>query len=173
MKQVSILIACIWLASTGMHAQAIVMDSLAMQSLAMDSVEADSVAASDTIELVLLVDDMANAIVHQDSLVRRLMEDKVLGIQRGKNMVEGYRVQVYSSNQQQVAKNEALLLQQELESQLDMPVYALSEPPFWKVRIGNFLTREEANIYRAAIVELFPKLQGSTYVVPDNVIITH
>lgn len=155
---------------------AMIVSALSIQAQDMvmaDSMIVDSVAIIDTIEVALLVDEMPNAVVHQDSLVRQLMRDKRLGIQRGQVQVNGFRVQVYSSNQQQVAKNEALSLQQTLESQLEKPVYALSEPPFWKVRIGNFLTREEATEYRTEIISLFPELQGSTYVVPDKVIIIH
>ncbi|MBR2936650.1 MAG: SPOR domain-containing protein [Paludibacteraceae bacterium] len=158
----SILIFAMVLSTLSIKAQDIVVaDSMAM----------DSIAITDTINIALIVDDMENAVIHQDSLIRQLMIDKRLGIQRGQVQVNGFRVQVYSSNQQQVAKNEALILQQTLESQLDMPVYAISEPPFWKVRIGNFLTREEATEYRTEIISQFPELQGSTYVVPDKVII--
>jgi hypothetical protein len=41
------------------------------------------------------------------------------------------------------------------------------------VRIGNFLTREEANNYRMTFVVQYPELQGSTYVVPDKIIIVN
>lgn len=143
------------------------------QDILVDTNTIDSTIINDTIEVVLIVDEMENAIIHQDSLVRQLMIDKYLGIQRGQIQVDGFRVQVYSSNQQQIAKNEALLLQQNLENQIDNPIYAISEPPFWKVRIGNFQTREEATEYRNEIISLFPELQGSTYVVPDKVIITN
>ena len=141
--------------------------------LSVDSVVLDSIAVEDTAHVVLLTDVMENAVVHQDSLVRELMINKRLGIQRGVHEVNGYRVQVFSSNQQQSAKNRALLLQQDLSSQLVEPVYAISEPPFWKVRIGNFLTREEANNYRMTFVAQYPELQGSTYVVPDKIIIVN
>lgn len=143
------------------------------QDILVDTNTIDSTIINDTIEVVLIVDEMENAIIHQDSLVRQLMIDKYLGIQRGQIQVDGFRVQVYSSNQQQIAKNEALMLQQNLENQIDNPIYAISEPPFWKVRIGNFQTREEATEYRNEIISLFPELQGSTYVVPDKVIITN
>lgn len=142
-------------------------------TLSVDSVVLDSIEAEDTVRVVLLTDIMDNAVVYQDSLVRELMINKRLGIQRGVQEVNGYRVQVFSSNQQQSAKNRALLLQQDLSSQLVEPVYAISEPPFWKVRIGNFLTREEANNYRMILVSQYPDLQGSTYVVPDKIIIVN
>ena len=76
-----------------------------------------------------------------------------------------------ASNRQQQAKNEALQLQQQMEPLLNMPIYALSEPPFWKVRVGNFKTREEANAYKDIFLNAFPHMSGSTYVVPDKIIL--
>ena len=131
----------------------------------------DSVTNDDTIKNVLITDIMKNAIIHQDSAIYRLMMDKYLGIERGQQEVSGFRVQVYSSNQQQQAKSESISLQQGLEKKLSQPVYVISEPPFWKVRIGNFRTRDEANQYKKTLLDLYPELQSSTYVVPDKVIV--
>lgn len=121
--------------------------------------------------MMLITDAMENVVVHQDSLITRLMEDKRVGRQRGQYEEDGFRLQVYASNVQQTAKNEALLLQQRLEPLIDVPVYAQSEPPFWKVRLGNFRTREEANRYKEIFLQDFPDLQGSTYVVPDKIVL--
>lgn len=136
-----------------------------------DSLNIQEDSLIDSVVVNLLVDEMPNAIVHQDSAIRQLMMDKFLGRVRGEITENGFRVQVYSSNQQQTAKNEALILQQQLQEQLDQPVYAISEPPFWKVRIGNFLSREEAVAYSTELISQRPDLQGSTYIVPDKVII--
>ena len=168
MKRILFLSSILWLALSALS-QNVEQDSI----LRLDSVVLDTIAAVDTVEVVLLTDVMANAVVHQDSLVRELMINKRLGIQRGVQEMNGYRVQVFSSNQQQSAKNRALLLQQDLSGQLKEPVYAISEPPFWKVRVGNFLTREEANNYRMTFIAQFPELQGSTYVVPDKIIVVN
>ena len=167
MKRILFLSSILWLALSALS-QNVEQDSI----LRLDSMVLDTIAAVDTVEVVLLTDVMANAVVHQDSLVRELMINKRLGIQRGVQEMNGYRLQVFSSNQQQSAKNRALLLQQDLSGQLKEPVYAISEPPFWKVRIGNFLTREEAIEYKNALVKQYVELQGSTYVVPDKVIVT-
>ena len=129
------------------------------------------VADNDTTQVVLITDVMQHTVIHQDSAVTQLMIDKRLGTQRTQQEIDGYRVQVYSSNRQQVAKNEALLLQQTLEPLLDVPVYTQSEPPFWKVRVGNFRTREEATLYKEVLLKDHPELQGSTYVVPDKIIL--
>ena len=133
----------------------------------------DSVPRRDTLDIVLLTDAMEHVVVHQDTLINELMLDKRLGRQRGQQELSGFRVQVYSSNQQQVAKNEAISLQQELKTKLDHPVYVVSEPPFWKVRIGDFLKREDANEYKEELLIQFPDLYGSTYVVPDKVTILY
>lgn len=128
-------------------------------------------AGQDTIAPILITDVMENAVVHQDSAITQLMIDKRLGTQHEQQVIDGFRIQVYASNKQQQAKNEALLLQQQLESAIDIPVYTVSEPPFWKVRVGNFKTREDANTYKEAFLQEFPDLQGSTYVVPDKIIL--
>ena len=119
------------------------------------------------------MDDMPNVVVHQDSSILQLMIDKKLGYQKGLQEVSGFRVQVYTSNVPQVAKNEALRIQNMFQQALDVEVYVLSEPPFWKVRVGNFKTRDDANAYKLIINELFPDLYRTTYVVPDIVTIVH
>ena len=144
------------------------------QEVGVDSVfVGDSVVVEDTLQAVLLTDVMENAIVHQDSTIRQLMIDKQMGIQRGKVEVDGFRVQVYSSNQQKTAKNEALLLQQKLEKSVNKTIYTISEPPFWKVRLGDFQTREEAVVYKNELIVQFPELQSSAYIVPDKIIIVN
>lgn len=137
-----------------------------------DSILVNDTISIDSIHITLIMDDMSNAIVHQDSTITQLMMDKVTGRVRGEQIIDGFRVQIYASNQQQVAKNESLMLQQRIEPLLDVPVYAISEPPFWKVRIGNFKTREEANTYKDILLNMFPDMVGSTYVVPDKITIT-
>ena len=137
-----------------------------------DSILVNDTVSIDSMHITLIMDDMSNAIVHQDSTITQLMMDKVTGRVRGEQIIDGFRVQIYASNQQQVAKNESRMLQQRIEPLLDVPVYAISEPPFWKVRIGNFKTREEANTYKDILLNMFPDMVGSTYVVPDKITIT-
>lgn len=129
----------------------------------------DTLATLD--EVTLITDQMPYAVVYQDSLVTQLMRDKRTGYMRGEQLIDGFRVQIYASNRQQEAKREATELQQRMADLIDMPVYTLSEPPFWKVRIGNFLTRDEANAYKMTFLQLFPEMVGSTYVVPDKIIV--
>lgn len=113
--------------------------------------------------------EMPGAVVHQDSSIYRLLQDKVEGVVRGQQETDGFRVQIYSSNRQQTAKTEALKLEKEFSEQLDVKVYVEYNPPFWKVRIGDFLTLDEANTYKDELLRRFPQLQSSTYIVRDRI----
>ena len=146
----------------------ILLTSCPLLLLAVDTLRVDSTVSHKN-SVRLIIDDMPNAVVHQDSSITRLMLEKYYGTQREAIRKVGFRVQVYSSNDPQSAKNEAFLLQQELIPSVNVEVYVLSEPPFWKVRLGDFKTRDEAKKYKEVINELFPDLYGSTYVVTDKV----
>lgn len=165
MKRISLFIVCC--IAIGMYCNAQNMDTMFYEE---ELIVSDSVLQNDT-TILHLVDIMENAIIHQDSTIYQLLLNKFLGTERKQQEINGFRVQVYSSNKQQFAKNESILLQHELEKNLSHPVYIISEPPFWKVRIGDFRTRDEANQYKELLIDLFPNLQSSTYVVPDKITI--
>lgn len=113
-----------------------------------------------------------NVIVVQDEAITRLMLDKQNGIERHQTEVQGYRVQVFSSNNQQTAKTEAFAIQKLIEdSQLETDIYVQYNPPFWKVRLGNFRTIQQAQQFKDEVVRVLPELQGDTYTVRDNIII--
>lgn len=116
-----------------------------------------------------IYDAMPYATVYQDSLITKLLEAKISGAERQEKEVDGYRVQIYSSNRQQIAKGEAISLQQQLSNQLDLPIYVQYMPPFWKVRVGDFQSYDGAREYKERIISLFPELQGDTYVVRDKI----
>ena len=159
-----ILIALLWV--VGVSAQELYLDTMPVDTLQVDTLQEDTLHT-------FILDAMPNVVVHQDSAITLLLEDKSYNRQRGQRQVSGFRVQVYASNTPQVAKNEALDLHETLSSQVSMAVYVISEPPFWKVRLGDFLTREEAIDYKNQLNILFPHLQGSTYVVPDQVTVNN
>lgn len=120
---------------------------------------------------VSIEDDMReNVTIHQDSAITRLIQDKILGASREQVQVSGYRVQIYSSNRQQTAKAEAFDLEKRLQqAELQVPIYVLYNPPFWKVRLGDFRTQEEAKLMKEEVIRRMPELQGDTYVVRDQI----
>ena len=83
--------------------------------------------------------------------------------------MDGYRVQIYSSNRQQTAKMEALELETNLKTEISQTIYVLYLPPFWKVRLGDFRTYDEAKDYKKEFVQQFPQMIGDTYIVRDKI----
>ncbi len=128
------------------------------------------VQAQDSTHLSIYDIMRENVVVYADSSVHRLLQDKVEGIVREEVQVQGYRVQVYSSNNQQTAKNEAFQIEKKItDAGIQIEIYVLYNPPFWKVRVGNFRTQEEAALMKAEIIRLLPELQADTYIVRDQI----
>ena len=108
--------------------------------------------------------------VVQDSTVSVLLDEAVNG---KKDLVEidGYRVQIFSSNKQQTAKAAALEMEEQMKDQINQTMYVQYHSPFWKVRIGDFRTYDEAKEYKKTLVQQFPDLQGNTYIVRDKILV--
>ncbi len=108
--------------------------------------------------------------VVQDSTVSVLLDEAVNG---KKDLVEidGYRVQIFSSNKQQTAKAAALEMEEQMKDQINQTMYVQYQSPFWKVRIGDFRTYDEAKEYKKKLVQQFPDLQGNTYIVRDKILV--
>ena len=90
--------------------------------------------------LLTIFDSIPGVELVQDSTVAVLLEQAIHG-EREMVEIDGYRVQIYSSNQQQTAKSEALELEARIKEKVDLTVYVQYLPPFWKVRLGKSLCR--------------------------------
>ena len=118
--------------------------------------------------LLTVFDSLPGVQLIQDSTVAVLLEEAVHG-KRELVEMEGYRVQIYSSNQQQTAKAEALELETKLKDKVNQTIYVQYLPPFWKVRLGDFRSYEDAKEYKKLFVEQFPEMMGDTYIVRDKI----
>lgn len=130
-----------------------------------------SIFADDTIAVSIranIISEMPGVEVYQDSTVARLLHNVIYGEQELIE-IDGYRVQIYSSNQQQTAKEEALELEKKLKDYLPHTIYVSYVPPFWKVRVGDFRTYEEARDYKKEFVQMYPEQIGDTYIVRDKI----
>ena len=118
--------------------------------------------------LLSILDSLPGVQVVQDSAMAVLLDQAVHG-KRELVEIDGYRVQIYSSNQQQVAKGEALDLEAKLKDKISQTIYVQYLPPFWKVRVGDFRTYDEAKEYKKLFVQQYPDLMGDTYIVRDKI----
>ena len=115
-----------------------------------------------------IFDSLPGVTVVQDSAIVRLLNATIEGKQELIE-IDGYRMQIYSSNQQQVAKGTALSLEAKLKDQIEQNIYVLYLPPFWKVRIGDFRDYNEARDFKKEFIKQFPELMGDTYIVRDKI----
>lgn len=130
-----------------------------------------SMRANDTLQVTSnpnLLDSMPGVEVLQDSAVGVLLDAAMTG-RLELVEIDGYRVQIYSSNRQQAAKTEALDLESQIKDKVNQTVYVLYLPPFWKVRLGDFRTYEEAREYKKIFVQQYPDMMGDTYIVRDKI----
>lgn len=118
--------------------------------------------------LLSTLDFLPNVQIVQDSTMDVLLDEVINGKHEIIEM-DGYRVQVYSSNQQQTAKTEALELEAKLKEKVNQTIYVQYLPPFWKVRLGDFKTYDEAREYKKLFVQIFPSMMGDTYIVRDKI----
>lgn len=111
----------------------------------------------------------AVAVVYQDSLMQQALERQHEG-----NNTEvsrrGFRVQLFSSNNVRTARNAAFQVEKTVREKLPhLAVYVTYTSPFWKVRVGNCATNDDAQRLRQYIIEQLPQFQAETYVVPDQI----
>lgn len=117
----------------------------------------------------------AKVVVHQDVRINALLNEKRVNQQNSSNSstTTGYRVQVFSSNEQRNAKTDAFRIEKEIKDKFpDQMVYVNYTSPFWKVRVGDFRTLDEAQEFRNQIISVFPKLRSETYTVRDKITIS-
>ena len=144
------------------------MPAILMANNIAPQMEETSVADTVAFEKPYILDDMPRVRVHQDSLMEMLLKEKIYG-KSAQIEINGFRVQIFSSNRQQTAKEEALVLEKKMTEALSTAVYVAYIAPFWKVRLGNFRTYDEANAFKVQLITQFPELQGDTYIVRDKV----
>lgn len=84
--------------------------------------------------------------------------------------VRGFKIQAFSGNNQRTSKNEAHQKQQLINNAYpEHETVVLFDSPFWRLRVGNFETRNEAEEMLKEMVKSFPSFGKEMYVVVDEV----
>ena len=82
----------------------------------------------------------------------------------------GYRVQVFDDNNVRTAKEQAQQRKQLIESQFpEFRAYVTFNSPYWRVKVGDFRTRSEAEAAMGAIRAAFPSIGSQLRVVRDKI----
>lgn len=125
--------------------------------------EPDSVAVT----IVRAINDSGVVVVEQpaglDKRLERVEESNVESTEnevRGNSGVRsrsGYRVEVFADNNVRTAKVAAANRKRQLQARLPQyKVYLVFEAPFWRVRIGDFSSRSEAESALAEVRRAMP-----------------
>ncbi len=82
----------------------------------------------------------------------------------------GYRIQVFSDNNARTAKAEARSRARNVSAKFpEYATYVVFSSPYWRLRVGNFRTQEEANNAAHMLKEAFPAYSREIRVVRDRI----
>lgn len=82
----------------------------------------------------------------------------------------GFKIQVFSGNDQRKSKNEAYNKQSQIKNLFpDIDTVVWFHSPFWRLRVGNFKTQAEAAQAMVELKKAFPSFGKEMYVVKDQI----
>ena len=129
------------------------------------------------VKKLLLVCSVTTLMAKDDSIVRELEQPRNGGVVKvyqspelaqmllrdttalEEQMVSGYRIQVYSDNMQRRAKEMAQERAKMIQnSDSTLATYVTFNSPFWRVRVGNYSSYEEAAIKLRELKKQFPSI---------------
>jgi hypothetical protein len=96
--------------------------------------------------------------VYQSPEFTQLLQRDTIAIEE--RLVSGYRIQVYSDNTQKRAKEQAQERAKMIQtSDSTLSTYVTFNSPFWRVRVGNYASYEEAAVNLYELKKLFPEIR--------------
>jgi hypothetical protein len=114
--------------------------------------------------------DTATVIVHKDprvdALARKQASVNAAIKKASARSMKGYRLLVVNTNK----RNEAIDAKTKIYTYFpDLKAYLVYQTPYFKLKAGNFKTREEADRYRKTMNSIFPK---GVFIINDMIEIT-
>lgn len=88
--------------------------------------------------------------------------------------IAGYRVQVFSDNNASTARNEARAKSRNISERFpEMRTYVSYTSPYWRLKVGDFRTKREADDAAEEIRRAFPSYAKEIRVVRDRINLTN
>ncbi len=114
--------------------------------------------------------DSASIVVQPGGLSERVLFHKPEVRQRPVNNRMGYRVQIFSDGNQTTARNTARARIRQVSSRFPQyRTYLDYKAPYWRARVGDFKSKEEANELSGQIRRAFPAFSSEVRVVSDRI----
>ena len=115
-------------------------------------------------------------IVRQSAAIEQMIGERMAGVNVETTdsvaylKIQGYRTQVFSGNNQRASKDEAFSKEKEIKELFpDVPTYVSYTAPFWKLRVGDFRSHEEAYHMMRQLMAAFPKYGKEMYIVREEI----
>jgi hypothetical protein len=107
--------------------------------------------------------DTNSVVVHKDSRIGLLVNKQIEINKNSRRNGPGFRILVISSNN----RNKVLDAKTKMIQRFpELKAYMMYQSPFFRLKVGNFVERADAEEYLPGIQKLF---DGNVYVVPDNI----
>jgi len=98
-----------------------------------------------------------------DMLVNKQIEINEVTTRYSRRYTSGYRLLVISSND----RNKVIDIKTKMYREFpELKAYMMYQSPFFRLKVGNFKERPEAEAYLAQLQKL---VEGNVYVVPDTI----
>lgn len=115
-------------------------------------------------------------VIHQSTAISNLIGERMRGadVETTDSLtylkVQGYRTQVFSGNNQRASKDEAFRKEKDINELFpDVPTYVTYNAPFWKLRVGDFRSHEEAYHMMRLLMDAFPSYGKEMYIVREEI----
>jgi hypothetical protein len=106
-----------------------------------------------------------SVVVHKDprvdSLVYKQIQINEATTRNSRRNIPGYRILVITSNDRNKVFNAKAQIYQQYP---ELQPYILYQPPNYKLKLGNFKTQDEAQIYSDKLIKLYPT---GVYIIHD------
>jgi hypothetical protein len=112
-------------------------------------------------------DSASSIVIHKDprvdQLIKKQIEINEETTRNARRYVAGYRIQVINTSD----RNAAMAAKSKIYQLFpDLKAYLLYQSPYFRLRVGNFKDKEDAEDYRKALSKEFP---NSVFLVRDTI----
>jgi len=118
-----------------------------------------------------------DVVIHQSDAIRKLVGARKHGanVEQADDgdsflIMDGFRTQVFSGNDHRLSKKEALDKEEQIKEQFpELTTYVEYMAPFWKLRVGDYRTHEEAYHVLRQLSGAFPSFAKEMYIVKEKI----
>jgi len=125
--------------------------------------------------LVIRESGKGNVTIRQSYAIRSLIGSPSINVvttpegDKSFLLMQGYRIQVFTDNNQRTAKNEAETKQQQILELFEVPTYIKYSAPFWRLFVGDYLSYEEAFSMMKRLGEAFPDFKKEIQIKEEEI----